>query len=312
MPIRVQCQCGQSLNVPDNLAGKSGKCPKCGGVIRIPGAGGSSTPQVASKPTAAKPVAAKPVAAKPTGPKVAQAKAAVATPAKQAPAPPAKSAGLGDFFDEAGLTKKTGKFCPNCDTSIPDVGAVCVKCGFNLETGQKLAAHEIKSEFEEFGNAHLNEAARMMAREEATDKRTMNAGVPWWVILNFFLGMVVATGVGIVLVDGRLTSLQPRESLAGIIQRVPVWYTLLGVIGAIAVLTSNFAHFAVVVAAFREKAVHGWLSLFVPFYCFFFGMTIIKKIRGPVLAYIICVVVAVPIIIYMGLNVPVMPPDPSK
>ncbi len=36
MPIRIQCQCGHSLQVPDQLAGKSGKCPKCSNVIKIP------------------------------------------------------------------------------------------------------------------------------------------------------------------------------------------------------------------------------------------------------------------------------------
>lgn len=37
MPIRVVCsQCGAKLDAPDALAGKKGKCPKCGTIFRIP------------------------------------------------------------------------------------------------------------------------------------------------------------------------------------------------------------------------------------------------------------------------------------
>ncbi len=38
MAIPVTCEaCGKSLKVPDKLAGKKAKCPKCQEVIRIPG-----------------------------------------------------------------------------------------------------------------------------------------------------------------------------------------------------------------------------------------------------------------------------------
>lgn len=39
MPIRVKCpnaSCGKVMNVKDELAGKKGKCPGCGGVLPIP------------------------------------------------------------------------------------------------------------------------------------------------------------------------------------------------------------------------------------------------------------------------------------
>ena len=29
MPIKFKCSCGQVLSVPDKMAGKQGKCPKC-------------------------------------------------------------------------------------------------------------------------------------------------------------------------------------------------------------------------------------------------------------------------------------------
>jgi hypothetical protein len=37
MPIKAACQkCGQSFNARDELAGKTVKCPKCGGALKVP------------------------------------------------------------------------------------------------------------------------------------------------------------------------------------------------------------------------------------------------------------------------------------
>lgn len=37
MPIHAACpHCAKSIKAPDHLAGKSGKCPSCGGVVPIP------------------------------------------------------------------------------------------------------------------------------------------------------------------------------------------------------------------------------------------------------------------------------------
>lgn len=36
MPIPVQCQCGQTLNIPEAAAGASGDCPHCGSVFNVP------------------------------------------------------------------------------------------------------------------------------------------------------------------------------------------------------------------------------------------------------------------------------------
>ena len=64
MAIRVQCgSCGATMNVKDELAGKRGKCPKCGAVIDVPAAGGS--PVEAGPPPA--PGAAPAAASMPAG-----------------------------------------------------------------------------------------------------------------------------------------------------------------------------------------------------------------------------------------------------
>ncbi len=55
MPIAVPCACGTTLRAPDKLAGKSVKCPKCSGIVKVPAtANGAARPEQAQpKPAAA-------------------------------------------------------------------------------------------------------------------------------------------------------------------------------------------------------------------------------------------------------------------
>ena len=133
MPIRVICQCGQTLNVPDNLAGKGVKCPKCQGAVRVPAATGSGSVGASG----AKAGATSASAGKPTAP--------------GKPAAASKGAGKGaggadalsSLFDQAGLTKREGVFCPSCDKSLPPGTAICVSCGFHLEQGAKVEGFQV-------------------------------------------------------------------------------------------------------------------------------------------------------------------------
>jgi hypothetical protein len=51
MPITFNCPQGHRLTCPDELAGKPGKCPKCGVVVRVPPTGADSAPSAAAGPT---------------------------------------------------------------------------------------------------------------------------------------------------------------------------------------------------------------------------------------------------------------------
>ena len=60
MKIALTCQCGKQLSVPPEHAGKKGKCPQCGNVLRIPNGAPaappivtrSAPPKVAATPSA--------------------------------------------------------------------------------------------------------------------------------------------------------------------------------------------------------------------------------------------------------------------
>ena len=46
MPIELTCPCGRRLRVGDEHAGEQGRCPACGGLLRIPGRGVTPTASV--------------------------------------------------------------------------------------------------------------------------------------------------------------------------------------------------------------------------------------------------------------------------
>jgi RsiW-degrading membrane proteinase PrsW (M82 family) len=49
MPMRVKCTCGAMLNVPDSVAGKTIRCPRCGGaLLAAPAPAGQAAPGVPS------------------------------------------------------------------------------------------------------------------------------------------------------------------------------------------------------------------------------------------------------------------------
>lgn len=58
MPIEVSCSCGRTLKVPDQFAGKKGKCPGCGTMLRIPGQKVSAAPAKPAAPVAPPPAPA--------------------------------------------------------------------------------------------------------------------------------------------------------------------------------------------------------------------------------------------------------------
>ncbi|TET39299.1 MAG: hypothetical protein E3J72_00705 [Planctomycetota bacterium] len=54
MAIPVTCECGRKINLPDEYAGKKGKCPECGATIPIPAASEPAPVKEASEPAPVK------------------------------------------------------------------------------------------------------------------------------------------------------------------------------------------------------------------------------------------------------------------
>ena len=244
MPIRVTCQCGQSLNVPDSMAGKSGKCPKCQQAIRVPAATAGSAGQA---PTANKPAAAKQVAQSKQG-------AAIS---------PVAANTMAGLLDAAGLVQKQGMFCPECDQPSRPGAVLCTNCGFSFAEGTKVEGHK-SQEKRQFGNKNLHAAAEMMVREESTQKRMLNSGSPWWMMFAILTGLVMFVGGALIKMDAVQTGEQSNIPWMAKIQRADWLPVMAGSAGVGMFLVAIFAQLAILFTAFFESAKQGLLCLFVP------------------------------------------------
>ena len=290
MPIRVTCQCGHNLSVPDSMAGKSGKCPKCQQIIKVPVAvtpakSGQSAP---SSPTTAK--AGTPAAPAKTTGAPANAKGTQASAVAPAIAP----AGLGGLLDAAGLTQRTGRFCPACDAPAANTAVICVKCGLNFTEGTKLEGFQ-STEKKRFGNKRLNEAADMMSRELETEKRLLNTGSPWWFMFAGLMGLVVFIGGALVKMDATTSGKKSTIDAIARIQQAD-WLSVMSFsAGTACALIASFASLAILFTAFFESAKQGLLCFFVPFYVIYYMFSRIssKRLFGTVMIFWVTQILAI-------------------
>ncbi len=248
MPIRISCPCGKTLNVRDELAGKAVKCPGCGKTLKVAAAAKSG----AAAPTKSAP-------------------ASKSTPAKKAaPSPgPSPSDGLGDLFDEEGFSEQVDAVCPACRAEMAGGAALCVKCGYNIETGERLDAHKTAGVDIDFGTLALEKAAVDMAAAKQMQKDLLSkAGMPWWALalILFILGSALLIGVLVVNASRRVDESFEVDGLA--------LFLLLS--GGAFYLVSAGAQLMILVHAFKQDTIKGLLCLFVPFYLLYY---VIKNFR---------------------------------
>jgi len=279
MPIRVICQCGQTLNVPDTLAGKGVKCPKCQGAVRVPAAAGGGAASAAGGKDKSPPVGA----GKPAGKGGAGADA------------------LSSLFDQAGLTRREGIFCPSCDKSLPPGTAICVSCGFHLEQGTKVEGFQV--DVKEFGNKRLVEAAEMMKREAETDKRLLSSGMPWWMMLALVIGILFMMGGIAMKMDYGTTGKYSSIALIAKFQRATYYAVFAFSFGGAAALIALFSYLGIAFGAFKETLKEGLLCLFAPLYIvyYMFSRMQARKLTNIVIIFWISVVIAA---ICLGYSLP--------
>jgi uncharacterized paraquat-inducible protein A len=140
MAIEFACGCGKRLKAAEQHAGKRAKCNGCGQIVSIPGA----------KSAVPAPVAA--VAQKRSAPSTPTAKAVATAVPKAVPAASANH--LDDFFQAEVPTalpansltssatttpaRQGVKSCPGCNQILSPTAVICINCGYNLNTGQKM------------------------------------------------------------------------------------------------------------------------------------------------------------------------------
>ncbi len=267
MPIRVTCQCGQSLNVSESMAGKTGKCPKCQQPIRIPAATSAGTSAGTAAP--ANPSSQ----AKKAG--VAKAKAPSSSPVL---APNSAASTMAGLLDQAGLVQKSGMFCPHCDQPSRPGTVLCTHCGFNFSEGTKVEGHK-STEKKQFGNKNLNAAAEMMVREASTQKRMLSAGTPWWMMFAMLTGLVMFVAGALIKMDAVQTGEKSKIDWMARIQRADWLPVMAGSSGTGMLLIAVFAYIAMVVTGFFESRKQGFLCLLVPLYLVYFMFSRLKSLK---------------------------------
>lgn len=136
MPFKIRCACGQELTAPDAAGGKKVRCPACKRTFALPAVPAARQP---SRPApTAEPIPVAP-ADRPAAPGT--------SPPGIAPRPPGSSTiRLAPTEDAATASTAAGAglaaTCPFCQAPIPPGAVICINCGLNFQTGQRIATEE--------------------------------------------------------------------------------------------------------------------------------------------------------------------------
>jgi uncharacterized Zn finger protein (UPF0148 family) len=289
MPIKVTCQCGQSFAAKDEMAGKAVRCPKCKQPLKIPG--GPSQ--------------------RPAGPAQGGAGGRGQAPAAGgAPAAAAAAGGdLGDLFDELGLEApaptETGHPCPSCGRPMKQGAVLCVNCGFNLQTGQRVASEAPPPPPEEAAHgASAAEAMIARATKEiegtpiSSDAQDFGEGTnPLAWVLLLCLPLLLGLSVFAVSMWGNYIRSYMDFISAGAGKSNWTLVTLALLSLALTIVTM-VAWFRIVFIALDEKIVFGVLCILlcglgVPIY----GIIRWQKCLTWTIMFIVCIVLSIPLYI---------------
>ena len=126
MPIDFACpHCQKKYRLADSTAGKLVKCKQCGNSIRVPASSFAAAPVAVSAPASAAPK--RPVFDDEPDVGEYDLKDDHHSPARTAEVPSATSA----------------RNCPSCHAPLQPGAMICVSCGLNFKTGEKMGTQRI-------------------------------------------------------------------------------------------------------------------------------------------------------------------------
>ena len=191
MSIDLACpKCRQKYRLKDELAGKKAKCAKCGESIKVPSpvavAKGPASPAAAKPTKPAPPVARPPVAPIATKPVAVDplpdlsdlfddSFPAAAQPTKTAPVSPSNSS----------FSSTSGSQCPKCSAPLEKSAVLCVKCGYNTRTGERLSTKR---------DASAPSAKQQKGSVGTLMKGTLFSGIGALLGAGVWVGIAIATG----------------------------------------------------------------------------------------------------------------------
>lgn len=259
MAIKAKCgNCGTGFKAKDALAGRSVKCPKCANPIKIPAAG--TNPKSPAKKKAN-------VRSKQT----AGASSSVANP-------------MLDLLRDAGVqSMPQGPVCTSCGSEMGATAIICVECGFNSETGQRLtteASLDTGDEME-YGGQTSAESLIAKADRELDESEISDIDPDFGDGADSMIIAGVAALVMLVLVGTGLAIVFLMDKLAGDISPAVISFWAAVIIGLVCFCW-------IVIVGFMTSPKHGVLSLVsVGFYGF-----ANKALLIPTAVWAMCIVIA--------------------
>ncbi len=246
MPIKVHCgNCKANFQAKDSLAGKRVKCPKCSSPIVVGQnrVGGATAGKEAGKVAAGKKAAS----------------AGVHNP-------------LLGLLDEAQVASAiAGPMCPFCAAEIKRGQVICLECGHNLETGDKLKTVVIDDENDEDEGGIVDptqsDASKILAKAErdidampvsADGQNFGEGGDSYFITLVAGLVLVgfVALGLTIILTMDVITMYIASHFVS----------FLASVVMALAMVIW------ITIVAFKQKPIHGVVCIAtVGLWCLVYG-----------------------------------------
>ncbi|MEM9369327.1 MAG: hypothetical protein AAGD07_25385 [Planctomycetota bacterium] len=249
MPIALKCECGKQLKVRDELAGKAIKCPACQQPVRVPAAG-------------------KAVPAQP------------ATRTRPAPAPaPTAGGDLDSLFAEEGMDQVVAQACPACGVPMAANAVLCTKCGYNIQTGERLEGHKVAGVDIDMGTMALDKAASDIEKDkELQEKMLGKSGMPPWMLALVLSIMAGAVGIATLTVNAS----RRAESIG-----FSPMATFLNFAGALFLVVAIGSLLSLMGAAFKKSRNQGLLTLTI-LYAPIFGLINIKTCWKPLLVLLVC------------------------
>ena len=254
------------MNIADKFAGKRAKCPKCGNPIQIPALEATQDSLFGDDLELS-----------------AETPAARQTPTKGWGSNARDPRGhLDDLLDEAGVKEvETGPTCPACGEGVQEGALICVNCGLNFQTGERVYSQV--SADPTSGRRQMSETDKIMAKAEAEieENPISQEGEGYGDgPESFFLAagalligaLIVTAVVGVVFLFDRLTENSGATVMVMIV--ISIVFSLIGQIW-------------ITVAAFRESVGQGLAVLILAgLYIPVFGFMRARELWVPTMCWL--------------------------
>jgi hypothetical protein len=176
---------------------------------------------------------------------------------------------VSELLDDAGMRSGVVR-CPGCGAEMGESAVLCVMCGYDTRVGRRLKTRvgtEVIEDEEGLGDlpthgvAALDEAERQIARDKLEQKH-LSKGAPWWLILIAFIGLITFA-ISMVML--------PQES---VMDNSGLALQILG-----GVISFSYG-LRMLIAAFKESALCGFLYILLPFYALYWIITRWDRVGG--------------------------------